>query len=1050
MISDATIWPGSVDERMPAARQMADEITEIISSALDEAISFFREAVTPTLHPNLGRQPSFGLLSQREDHSDDENCLEMAALVSCFQQKDYVGAISRWQDSIVPRICNLDRFNVQPNWPSLANVGHVIESYCELSAAEPNNPVLRTTISSTIQFLVFTFALRTTSEAQDMLTNILDSLSTGYQHAAVLEIVSHLRGMKPYLTPECAASVEEREIDSYVRFSKVDDLVYLLQNSVVDCKYSLRAWRSVIRLLLQQNRAAEVMEILAKYLTAVPVHLPLGVSETDADMEEAFCDLADTASTALLFMSKLKGDNQSDTFIQKLGFYLTTLSERVAANHPNIFSLSMTDQCAVCPTGCLNMGIKTLERGIHAVMESLSSVPLRVATASLPTLVLFDAFARHCTGWKHRSPFLHKWMLLAFAWLRCPNAVSLFADAETMGFVDPQMCNLIIRNCFSSRNGEMASCVNEWFQRNKRLQRFDADVIEDFEMTYSKFQMHTSSPLSTPTIDDLCRQQDCSLAVDRLRQAGHGNVPICTQNRVLKCLVLRCLAGKASEAEVLALSSSMRAAGSADAETLNCVVAFLYDVHRPTDVENTMRLFEESGVQLDADVWDFAITSAVNSRHHANAWSAFSQMTQKGFRPSSLTERNLLDAVTASTPLELFSRLASGFVSWSDPVMFSSLVEAAYVANDTHLLDRCIRYAREESSRSSASCLNAILKAAVAVADLDLAVGFWEEMITKKFQLKQDTFNTLVGSLLEVDRLDDALSVLRNTRGVVPLQLHVISLIRWLVSAKNSDDAVRVYGEARDAAVPVPNVTFNTLINCCVNTGNVDKALALWRQVGTDPSFRPDVITFSTVVKGYVQKKNVEAAIDVYVDMRGRMQPGDVVIYNNLLEGITEVGDLQQVDLLLDLMDGESVIPSLVTMTLLIKFFGRRYDADTTIYIWDRYPTLFKFDVDIFSYTAIISALLWCSEAETAMDVFEEMLAKGLWPTSNRFFGTLVNGFIKSELHAVCLFRRSHRLRPFCCPTMQRRWEGPHCANFGKAGCSPAVPARGPEEIRRR
>ena len=997
MISDATIWAGSVDERMPAARQMADEITEIISSALDEAISFFKEAVTPTLRKKLDRKQSFGLLPQTEEFSRDENFLEMAALVSCFHRKDYVGAISRWQDSVVPRICILDRVHNQPTWPSAANVGHVIESYCEVSATEPNNPVLRPTIPSTIQFLMFTFALRSTSEAQDILTSILDSLSTGYQHAAVLEIVSHLRGMKAYLAPECAAGVEEKEIDSYVRFSKVDDLVNLLQNSVVDCKYSLRAWRSVIRLLLQQNRAAEVMDILAKYLTAVPVHLPLGISETDADMEAAFCDLADTASTALLFMSKLKGDNQSDTFIQKLGFYLTTLSERVAANHPNIFSLSMTDQSAVCPTGCLNMGIKTLERGIHAVMESLSSVPLRIATASLPTLVLFDAFARHCTGWKHRSPFLHKWMLLAFAWLRCPNAVSLFADADSMGFVDPQMCNLIIRNCFSSRNGEMAACVNEWFHRNKRLQRFDADVIEDFETTYSKFQMHTNSPVSTPTIDDLCRQQDCSLAVDRLKQAGHGNVPICTQNRVLKCLVMSCLAGKTSEAEVLALSSSMRAASAADADTLNCVVAFLYDVHRPTDVENTMRLFEESGVQLEADVWNFAIVSAVNNGHLANAWDAYARMTQKCFRPSSLAEKKLFDVVTASTPLELFSRLASGFVSWSDPVMFSSLIEAAYAANDTRLLDRCIRYAREESSRSSAPFFNAILKATVAVGDLDLAVGFWEEMLTKKFQLKQDTFDTLIGALLEVDRLDDAFSVFRNSRGVVPRQLHVISLIRWLVCAKNSDEAVRVYEEARDAGVPVPNVTFNTLINCCVNTGNVDKALALWRQVGADSSFHPDVITFSTVVKGYVQKKNVVAAIEVYVDMRGRSQSGDVVIYNNLLEGITEVGDLQQVDLLLDLMDRESVIPSLVTMTLLIKFFGRRYDADTTIYIWDRYPTLFNFDVDIFSYTAIISALLWCCEAETAMDLFEEMLAKGLWPTSNRFFGTLVNGFIKSE-----------------------------------------------------
>ena len=52
-----------------------------------------------------------------------------------------------------------------------------------------------------------------------------------------------------------------------------------------------------------------------------------------------------------------------------------------------------------------------------------------------------------------------------------------------------------------------------------------------------------------------------------------------------------------------------------------------------------------------------------------------------------------------------------------------------------------------------------------------------------------------------------------------------------------------------------------------------------------DQQVRPDLITYSTMIKGYCREKNLEAALVTLDDMERKGIKADEVLYNSLLDG---------------------------------------------------------------------------------------------------------------------------------------------------------------------
>merc|ERR1719198_2459633 len=80
-------------------------------------------------------------------------------------------------------------------------------------------------------------------------------------------------------------------------------------------------------------------------------------------------------------------------------------------------------------------------------------------------------------------------------------------------------------------------------------------------------------------------------------------------------------------------------------------------------------------------------------------------------------------------------------------------------------------------------------------------------------------------------------------------------------------------------------ITYNTLLDACGKCDAMCRASGLLEDM-SKANVEPDIITYSTLIKGYCIEGSVEKAFRVLEDMKaqGKLQP-DEIMYNSLLDG---------------------------------------------------------------------------------------------------------------------------------------------------------------------
>merc|ERR1719159_2241569 len=83
----------------------------------------------------------------------------------------------------------------------------------------------------------------------------------------------------------------------------------------------------------------------------------------------------------------------------------------------------------------------------------------------------------------------------------------------------------------------------------------------------------------------------------------------------------------------------------------------------------------------------------------------------------------------------------------------------------------------------------------------------------------------------------------------------------------------------------------------------------------------PDLITFSTLLKGYCQAGELDKAFMVLEAIRERNLPCDELVYNTLIDGCVKAGDLTTGLGLFEEMLKEGGRPSPITHSILVKLY---------------------------------------------------------------------------------------------------------------------------------
>ena len=125
---------------------------------------------------------------------------------------------------------------------------------------------------------------------------------------------------------------------------------------------------------------------------------------------------------------------------------------------------------------------------------------------------------------------------------------------------------------------------------------------------------------------------------------------------------------------------------------------------------------------------------------------------------------------------------------------------------------------------------------------------------------------------------------------------------------------------ARDGMVPTP-YTYASLLNAYVNTGVMDGAEALIERM-SEVGCAPNVVAFTTMLKGYMLVADVEAAWKLLDGMRHRVAP-DIRAINTYIRVCVRCGDLRMARQAYDRMREWDVVPDETTNRLMGRLLAQ-------------------------------------------------------------------------------------------------------------------------------
>merc|ERR1719359_1553682 len=173
--------------------------------------------------------------------------------------------------------------------------------------------------------------------------------------------------------------------------------------------------------------------------------------------------------------------------------------------------------------------------------------------------------------------------------------------------------------------------------------------------------------------------------------------------------------------------------------------------------------------------------------------------------------------------------------------------------------------------------------------------------------------------------------------------------------------------------------------------GDVDRAADLFRDMCAQ-GLAPDLVTYSTVIKGYCVQGDLEQAVQLFTLMRKRGVSPDAVLFNAILDGCARKQLVALAGHILTDMETSGVAPSNHTLAILVKLHGKNHDIDTAFSYADTFPQKYGFEPNAQVFTALMAACVSTGHVAKAAEVFAKIKSP-----DSKAFTTLIHGYLKHQ-----------------------------------------------------
>jgi len=448
----------------------------------------------------------------------------------------------------------------------------------------------------------------------------------------------------------------------------------------------------------------------------------------------------------------------------------------------------------------------------------------------------------------------------------------------------------------------------------------------------------------------------------------------------------------------LALVQEMREIGSLDIITYNTLLKGYCSKRDTRSAKALLQEMIREGQNPNDISYNLLLNAAVSAGDFSEAWNTVEVMQRNGFVDHYTVSimmkamKKVQNSKHLKRALELLT--STGIKACSDEVLLNTVVEACTRNKDREYLEQILDEFTASGLRPSVSTYGSLIKAAGVLKQVDRCWKLWKEAVDER---KLDPSEIAMGCMLDAlvcnGCLEDAVGLFDQWKSsLTPNTVMYSTLAKGFATARHSSRAMDLWHDMRTRGIRVNTVVCNALIDSQARCGCIDEITQIVSAMEAD-GCKPDVITFSTIMKGYCVKGDLDKAYDVFRSTQETGLVTDAIIYNTLLDGCLRHNRPDLADQLVVDMEKHNITPSNFTLGILVKMYGRRHQLDKAFNIANSLSTRHGFETNFQVKTCLIAACINNRAIDRALKVFKELKAQN--GADYKAYGVIIAGCVR-------------------------------------------------------
>jgi len=237
----------------------------------------------------------------------------------------------------------------------------------------------------------------------------------------------------------------------------------------------------------------------------------------------------------------------------------------------------------------------------------------------------------------------------------------------------------------------------------------------------------------------------------------------------------------------------------------------------------------------------------------------------------------------------------------------------------------------------------------------------------------------MLNCAIKCQRLDLMKDFYENMKldNIAPNSVILSTLVKGFNRTKNYQLAFSLYENMPETQLEkIDIVFFNSLLDCCVESNNFEKMDEIFKSIKSkelkNPEFKPNVITYSTILKGLTKSNKHNQAVELYNQLKNSDMNVDEIFFNTMADYYSRKKNTEKCLEILNDMKKLKIIRSSVIYSIVIKLYSQSGDEINALKIYEEMvnenikPTLI-------TYTTIMQMFIKQKKLDKALDIFFEM-----------------------------------------------------------------------------